>query len=47
MLAAGPAYYSSGLSLQAIRNTLVLVIDALDMPQAKPKPAAPLFFGSL
>jgi len=47
VLAAGPAYYSSGLSLQAIRNTLVLVIDALDMPQAKPKPAAPLFFGSL
>ena len=30
VLAAGPAYYGGGLSLQAIRDTLVVVLDALD-----------------
>jgi hypothetical protein len=30
ILAAGPAYYGGGLSLQAIRDTVVVALDALD-----------------
>jgi hypothetical protein len=30
ILAAGPAYYGGGLSLQAIRETVVVALDALD-----------------
>lgn len=30
ILTAGPAYYGGGLSLQAIRDTVVVALDALD-----------------
>ena len=30
ILAAGPAYYGGGLSLQAIREAVVVALDALD-----------------
>ena len=30
ILAAGPAYYGGGLSLQAIRDTIVVALDAID-----------------